>query len=229
MTTLLCVSPFIAFINMKPQMGAVQFIENMDRTTLTITDAEFEKNVEAAVSAIAEKHQANSPTTSEQRQHTFNEKTGLVNPESSSSRSQYDDPSYGRRSYESNGNEDTLPIGGLLKTIQRPLSTIGRIFSDDAGQGSSVQATPNPGSAPPPVPPRQTQAPPANAANDQRPSSRHVLSAEEAAARQASAEAAEAQRLHRAEHVNVVETLSGMFPDLDKEIISDVVHQKQGR
>src|SRR4051812_42912251 len=42
-------------------MGAVQFIENMDRTTLTITDDEFEANVEAAVSAIAEKHQAESP------------------------------------------------------------------------------------------------------------------------------------------------------------------------
>lgn len=64
---------------------------------------------------------------------------------------------------------------------------------------------------------------------ESRPSSRHHLSAEEAAARQASAEAAEAQRLHRAEHQNVVETLSGMFPDLDREIISDVVVQKQGR
>lgn len=63
----------------------------------------------------------------------------------------------------------------------------------------------------------------------QRPSSRHQLSAEEAAARQASAEAAEAQRLHRAEHNNVVETLAGMFPDLDRDIISDVVYQKQGR
>jgi hypothetical protein len=55
------------------------------------------------------------------------------------------------------------------------------------------------------------------------------LSAEEAAARQASAEAAEAQRLHRAEHANVVETLAGMFPDLDRDIISDVVYQKEGR
>src|SRR5690349_15898664 len=42
-------------------MGAIQFIENMDRTTLTITDEEFENNVEAAVSAIAEKHRAESP------------------------------------------------------------------------------------------------------------------------------------------------------------------------
>ncbi len=64
------------------------------------------------------------------------------------------------------------------------------------------------------------------------PSSRRAgapLSAEEAAARQASAEVAEAQRLHRAEHANIVETLAGMFPDLDRDIISDVVYQKEGR
>jgi len=53
--------------------------------------------------------------------------------------------------------------------------------------------------------------------------------AEEAAARQASAETFEAQKMQRAEHNNVVETLSGMFPDLDKEVISDVVRQKEGR
>lgn len=194
-------------------MGAVQFVENMDRTTLTITDDEFEKNVEAAVSAIAEKHQANSPLLSQQQQPTFDEKAA--------SRPSLDG--------QDNTGDDTLPIGGLLKTIQKPLSTIGRIFSDDGGQASSSSATP-------PQPQQQQQRHPRSRDspgddNDAapRPASKHALSAEEAAARQASAEAAEAQRLHRAEHANVVETLSGMFPDLDKDIISDVVHQKQGR
>jgi hypothetical protein len=56
-----------------------------------------------------------------------------------------------------------------------------------------------------------------------------LTAAEDAAARQASAEAAEAHRLQRAEHANVVETLASMFPDLDREIISDVVTQKNGR
>jgi hypothetical protein len=55
------------------------------------------------------------------------------------------------------------------------------------------------------------------------------MNAEDAAARQASAEAAEARRIQRAEHENIVETLAGMFPDLDREIISDVVVQKNGR
>lgn len=61
-------------------MGAVQFIENMDRTTLTITDAEFEQNVEAAVSAIAEKHRASSPPPP-----TMSEKTGLQTPQAGES------------------------------------------------------------------------------------------------------------------------------------------------
>ncbi|CAH0026616.1 unnamed protein product [Clonostachys rhizophaga] len=198
-------------------MGAVQFIENMDRTTLTITDAEFEANVEAAVSAIAEKHQAaNSPRIPDRNQQVFNEKTPLSPTEPAPRRSRDDQT---RKSYEGTSSNDTMAMGGLLKTIQNPLSTIGRIFSDDGGQSSAPS---------PPVPPT-TPRPPHPGSTAQRPSSRHALSAEEAAARQASAEAAEAQRLHRAEHANVVETLSGMFPDLDKEIISDVVHQKQGR
>lgn len=58
---------------------------------------------------------------------------------------------------------------------------------------------------------------------------RNRMTAEDSAARQASAEAAEAHRIQRAEHSNVVETLAGMFPDLDREIISDVVTQKEGR
>jgi hypothetical protein len=56
-----------------------------------------------------------------------------------------------------------------------------------------------------------------------------VLDAQDAAARQASAEEAEARRIQRAEHNNVVETLSNMFPNLDRDVIDDVVKQKEGR
>lgn len=211
-------------------MGAIQFVENMDRTTLTITDEEFEKHVEAAVSAIAEKHQAMSPRPPSQP--VFNEKVSLQPPREPSQRASLDgqNPSP-RRSTSNDGytGEDRVAISGLLKTIQKPLSSIGRIFSDEPD--SSLQA-PGPSSAPrTPGPerlsPRQSREE-AREAYDQ-PPLRHSLSAEEAAARQASAEVAEAQRLHRAEHANVVETLAGMFPDLDREIISDVVYQKEGR
>ncbi len=223
-------------------MGAVQFIENMDRTTLTITDEDFEKNVEAAVSAIAEKHQANSPLISQQP--TFNEKVPFVDqqqqPHSSSRRSHDGDHGYPARSTSLNDrvssttNDDNAPMSGIFKTIQKPLSTIGRIFSDDPGQSSSHEPAPPPrltqGLPPPPrVEATSGEATSGEATSNERPTSRHALPAEEAAARQASAEAAEAQRLSRAEHNNVVETLAGMFPDLDKDIISDVVHQKEGR
>ncbi|KAK0392668.1 hypothetical protein NLU13_2163 [Sarocladium strictum] len=200
-------------------MGAVQFIENLDRTTLTIFDDEFEKNVEAAVSAIAEKHQAASPSPSQPA--TFSEKAGSglhapVPPKRPSMDGAGDSSSNpGRRSTSSNEpdpNDEKAAIGSLLRTIQKPLSTIGRIFSEE-GTSAGEQ------------PPLHLD----DSDHNHRPSSRHNLSAEEAAARQASAEAAEAQKLQRAEHANVVETLAGMFPDLDKDIISDVVYQKQGR
>lgn len=213
------------------QMGAIQFIENMDRTTLTITDEEFEKNVEAAVSAIAEKHRSESPpppppqsekqaalrpppvgesASSPARRSFEADALRPVSPRRSTSSNE------GRHSGEYSGNDEKAAITGLLRTIQKPLSTIGRIFSDEVTGGPS-NAVASPARTPQPEP------------GDRDLNNRQKLSAEEAAARQASAEAAEAQRLSRAEHANVVETLAGMFPDLDKEIISDVVYQKEGR
>lgn len=206
-------------------MGAVQFVENMDRTSLTITDDEFEKNVEAAVSAIAEKHQATSPLIAQPS--SFSEKTEWHQPEGRPS-TDGQESHYSRRSMESEG-EGMAPIGGILKTIQKPLTTIGRIFADDGGGGGGQPSSSHESGLPPPPRVSSRQPRREDDGGGGRPSSRHTLSAEEAAARQASAEAAEAQRLSRAEHANVVETLSGMFPDLDRDIISDVVYQKEGR
>lgn len=203
-------------------MGAIQFIENMDRTSLTITDDEFEKSVEAAVSAIAERNQAMSPTI--RQQATFSEKPvqpGLTPRQST------DDPSTPQRhSYEDNEGGEGAAISGLLRTIQKPLSTIGRIFSDETASPSSSAGANSARQSP-----RYSSDEVRDTARNVSPSTgrHHPLSAEEAAARQASAETAEAQRLQRAEHANVVETLSGMFPDLDKDVISDVVYQKEGR
>jgi hypothetical protein len=58
---------------------------------------------------------------------------------------------------------------------------------------------------------------------------RERLSAEDAAARQASAEAEQARRIQAQEHKVVVETLTGMFPQLDRDVIEDVVREKEGR
>ncbi|KAL2067451.1 hypothetical protein VTL71DRAFT_1876 [Oculimacula yallundae] len=219
-------------------LGAVQFIENLDRTTLTISDEDFEKNVEAAVFAIAEKHQAEEKETPAPTQ--LSEKSSLSRPEVTSRNSMEGESSNPRKSTSSNeyesgdgGLDEKAAMSGLLRTIQRPLSSIGRIFSEEAGPSQTGPArTPLPGNTPRMTPsPRVSTDVPQGlprvpATGDQQ---RGRLNAEDAAARQASAEAAEAHRLQRAEHANVVETLAGMFPDLDRDIISDVVTQKEGR
>ncbi|TVY26516.1 Vacuolar protein sorting-associated protein, partial [Lachnellula hyalina] len=216
--------------------GAIQFVENLDRTTLTISDKEFEQNVEAAVSAIAEKHQAALPEPPLPTQ--LSEKSGLSRPEVTPRHSMEGESSAPRKSTSSNeysGDDEKAAISGLLRTIQRPLSSIGRIFSDDGGPSQAGPArTPLPGNTPRMSPdprvvtdPRQgLPQPPGLHPNNH---IRARMSAEDAAARQASAETAEVHRMQRAEHENVVQTLAGMFPDLDRELISDVVTQKDGR
>ena len=193
--------------------GAIQFVESLDRTSLTISDDEFERNVELAVSAIAEKNReaemAGSPA------QYVSEKSRLSEPEITPRNSMdatYSSPGKRARnetlSATSNAeNEENAAVAGLLRTIQRPLSTIGRIFSDDGSVQSNKggpAVTPQPGSTPrlsPSVfqPPRDSSelrrsedGPRMQGVGD-RPS-RPVQSydAQEAAARQASAEAAEA-------------------------------------
>lgn len=259
-------------------MGAIQFIEGLDRTSLTVTDDEFEKNVEAAVSAIAEKHtepepsspeapipqlrpQAGPPHTPGHRRMPsphlhLSEKSTLSRPEVTPRNSLEAERAGPRRSTslrngKSEGDqpeEENAAVAGLLRTIQKPLSTIGRIFSDnDASTASSSgpATTPQPGSTPrlSPQPTPQTRrssdyprnAPPQISEKEQLRKSaeeqrhRERLSAEDAAARQASAEAEEARRIQRQEHNVVVETLAGMFPALDREVIDDVVRMKEGR
>ena len=220
-------------------MGAVQFIENLDRTTLTISDEEFERNVEAAVSAIAEKHQAEIAQASPPQQ-MLSEKSGLSRPEVTARHSMEGESSAPRKSTSSNENDsgdgidEKAAMSGLLRSIQRPLSSIGRIFTDEGPltQGGPAR-TPLPGNTPHLTPSPRISADrprsPQRMADTRETTPRNRMTAEDAAARQASAEAAEAHRIQSAEHSNVVETLAGMFPDLDRDIISDVVAQKEGR
>ncbi|EXJ86023.1 hypothetical protein A1O1_06392 [Capronia coronata CBS 617.96] len=203
--------------------GAIQFIENLDRTSLTVSDEDFERNVEIAVSQIAAQNreaEAVSP------RGALREKSSIAEPELTP-RNSVDvvstsptrrEPS--RLNSSSEGGSDDS-VAGLLRTIQRPLSSIGKIFSD---QETSLERRVTPTSTPqnparlsPSVfqPPREGMV--------------STYDAQEAAARQASAEAAEARRIQLAEHRTVVETLCGMFPNLDKEVIDDVVRQKEGR
>jgi Rab5 GDP/GTP exchange factor len=221
-------------------MGAIQFIENLDRTSLTISDEEFESNVEAAVSAIAEKHE-------EEEKAAMNhvhipKKSSVSRPEVTPRTSMDVEYSTPKRSPSRDGarlsssadiTEEKDAVAGLLRTIQRPLSTIGRMFSEEPSSNpQSAQRSPNlaptipPGRHPveTPIPgntPRLSPAPPLPSRNNgetrwqasdmaqvvdlAQKRERVRLSAEESAARQASAETAEAQRIQRAEHADVVE------------------------
>ncbi|KAF2204027.1 hypothetical protein GQ43DRAFT_214630 [Delitschia confertaspora ATCC 74209] len=250
-------------------MGAIQFIESLDRTSLTITDEEFEKHVEDAVSAIAERHgsPAQSPVisiipdqsassssrlrvdtgsdSSHHRMpspHQISEKSSLSRPEVTPRNSLEAERAGPRGRSSAKRSEGELEEGhaavaGLLRTIQRPLSTIGRIFSDSDTTATSSNPTP------PPLPARhsdysgyhqnaQLQFSEKDRRSEEEQRQRRAIermSAEDAAARQASAEAEEARKIQRQEHRVVVETLVGMFPGLDREVIDDVVRQKEGR
>ncbi len=219
--------------------GAVQFIEGLDRTTLTITDEDFEHNVEIAVSEIAAQNreaEALSPRA------TFREKSTVAEPELTP-RNSLDVTATPRRPVRDSGSsglnsssDENDAVAGLLRTIQRPLSTIGRIFSDDtmpdqpSAQESTSKLSPLLFNTPKAGAQERSSSQTPVLDQHQRPPNRvGQYDAQEAAARQASAEAAEARKIQRAEHKTVVDTLCGMFPNLDKEVIDDVVRLKQGR
>ncbi|KAK3681520.1 hypothetical protein LTR37_020883 [Vermiconidia calcicola] len=233
---------------MSSLMGAVTFIENLDRTTITITDEEFEQNVEQAVSAIAEKNKADeyetAPAPTMQR---LNEKSTLSRPEITPKNSMDAERSSPRRSvnrersqHAHHNSTDTVDdfdtVTGLLRTIQKPLSSIGRIFSDDGNaekqQNTSFRpaSTPLPGSTPRALSPNRAleRRPSGGRRSQERQGVERQNVAADAAARQASAEAAQAQRVRAREYKVVVETLQSMFPNLDQEVIEDVVRAQEG-
>lgn len=211
-------------------MGAIQFIENLDRTSLTISDEEFEKHVEIAVSKIAEKQEEvppplppNKPPPSPGLQPS--EKSTLSRAEVTPRNSVEGERAVVRRSptprNAARSDDDENPALAVLRTIQRPLSSIGRIFSDDNTSSSSPTPAPKSLETPHRPPPRD--------GSDEGTKKRPKISAEEAAARQESAEAKQARDISAREEKNLVETLNGMFPGLDKEVIVDVVRANEGR
>lgn len=235
---------------MSSLMGVVTFIEGLDRTSLTISDADFEHNVEQAVSAIAEGHRATEekekekplPTAPVPGLHHLSEKSTPSRPEVTPRNSMDGERSSPRKSSSQNHNNnqrapssqrqqrqqpqqssDTIygtgmqdeefdAVGGLLRSIQKPLSSIGRIFSDDGASGSSDRQSP------PPIPPRMAMSPyPGNNKPNNNNSSssstsrertdeeRQVARAEREALKRASVEAEEGRKARARELRLVVE------------------------
>ena len=149
------------FMLIRKKTAAVQFIETIDRTSLTISDEDFEKQVENAVSVIAERP-AMEPLEPEQHQPAsdkrpsassrlasphraiMTEKSTISRPEVTP-RNSLDaeritpkinlSPRKGNSVSSGAGTSDDgdegPAVAGLLRSIQRPLSSIGRMFSDD--------------------------------------------------------------------------------------------------
>lgn len=236
-------------------MGAIQFIENLDRTTLTISDPEFENNVEMAVSAIAERHGEDVP---------FSEC-----PSGSKMLSSSDAEMVARTLANSDkpvekGLDSGIAMTGLLRTMQKPLTSMGRIFSDEKstslhstkanwlGEPPHLGSPSSTGLSPvvfqPPGTSYDGRRTPEGMRDTQESVHRQVAMSGENNTQvgQATSGMAQVQRIQRDEHNDVVEsvspdiflgcahkfcssTLASMFPDLDKELIYDVVRIKQGR
>jgi len=237
----------------------------LDRSNLTVSEEEFDRNVEAAVSEIAEREAQEEKRQSAKQTRSSGASTSAKARDTLSEKPLPDRPSTGQNSSTDpekrplgatdGPNESSDPVGGLLRTIQKPLSSIGRIFSDDGStptlnnntrsHGGSLDTdrssigilpsqsqrsgfmhrhkTPQTSVEEHPLPPTQQQPPQQVYVQE---TGTDFRSQDQGAALQASAEADEAYRIMRAEHSTVVDTLSGMFPDLDVDLISDVVRMQ---
>ena len=119
---------------MSSLMGAVQFIETLDRTALSVSDEDFERNVEAAVSAMAEREPGTTHhgESKEQPEPLAPDQKMPLKKDSASidvgSRPKLS-PVSGVRPPEKNIRppEKDDPGSGIFQS----LSNIGRIFSDD--------------------------------------------------------------------------------------------------
>lgn len=166
--------------------------------------------MEAAVSAIAERNKE-----LEAPQSSLQEKTPITREGTPRSSFDVDSSSKSKDTSYSSGGDDNAPVAGLLRTIQKPLSTIGRIFSEDTDYSrdrsplnqQQINSVPEATAYQ-----TQRQVPePRRSADTQRGRGGLIsqdnarFEAQEAAARQASAEVAEARRIQRAEHNDVVE------------------------
>jgi hypothetical protein len=225
---------------MSSLMGVVTFIEGLDRTSLTISDEEFESNVEQAVSAIAEGHkveeqQRSQPTASVPGLHHLSEKSTPSRPEVTPRNSMDGERSSPRKSNSQRSStprhqqqqqqqqtpkqkpSDTIygtgmqdeefdAVGGLLRSIQKPLSSIGRIFSDDGADNSNNNSSNN-RTPPPPMPPRPTTTStfPGNNNSSNSEEQRQQARAEHEALKRASVEAEESRKARARELRLVVE------------------------
>lgn len=224
--------------------GAVSFIETLDRQSLSITEEEFNHNMDKSI-ASSKPDTPPNPIDSQ--------------PPSTPDRSRTPDPSYRKSSESGLSRPDTSPrhqqgnltpsavlqnSAGLLAV---PFKTFSKYFESEppsppsnkqtssSSRDTSESATPALDSSSKleestmknysdsKMQDTKYQAPDNNSNYHSR------LSPEELAAKQISAEEEEARRISQQEFESVVDTLAQMFPSLERSVIVDVATAKQGR
>lgn len=204
-------------------MGAIQFIENLDRTTLTISDSEFERNVETAVFAIAERHTKETPLSVRRSdsQMPASSDTEMISQSATDPDSLIVGSS--RLSEADKRSDGRIAVNGILRTIQKPIISMGSIFSDEtptslhSTEGNRFGDHPDLGSPPFTGLSQAAFQPPRNshdgrrahdairATVDTNPALVSRLSSDATLVRQASSDMAHVQQLQRDEHDDVVE------------------------
>lgn len=174
-------------------IGAISFIETLDRSQLSISDDEFERNVEQSVKSIAEPPP--SPMPSE--------------PPKPHSSLQDNPPETPERNESPSLNPSSV-LYNSAGIFTAPLKSLTKFFEETGSDSDQTESASDDTSTPAEQP-------------------RDQMSPQELAARQVSAEEHEAQRIHQQEFESVSDTLSQMFPTLDREVIQDVLREKESR
>uniref|UniRef100_A0A060T504 ARAD1C07546p n=1 Tax=Blastobotrys adeninivorans TaxID=409370 RepID=A0A060T504_BLAAD len=195
-------------------VGAVSFIEALDKSSLSISDEEFERKVDESVKDISneipEITVASSGEASSQQQQKQNQGVPPATPEASKDSSPNPTSTASTRpSTPSGGLNASTVIMNSAGLLTSPLKSLSSLFAQDSDNNQENQNDT-----------KKTNNPQAN---------EDKISPQESAARQISAEEAEARRIYQQEFESVSDTLSQMFPVLDREVIQDILREKQGR
>ena len=180
-------------------IGAISFVESLDRSGLSISNEEFERNVEQSVRKIAEPIIKTDEAKIKKSGNTA--AMNLIDDHPPFTPDRVQTPSTDVTSTTATGMNASSVLLNFAGLLSAPFKSISKLFE-------TVESS--------------NEGPKEEEQKDSK------VSPQELAARQASAEEHEARRIEM-EFESVASTLGQMFPLLDREVIRDVLREKQGR
>lgn len=181
-------------------IGAISFVESLDRSGLSISNEEFERNVEQSVRKIAEPIIKTDEAKIKKSGNTA--AMNLIDDHPPFTPDRVQTPSTDVTSTTATGMNASSVLLNSAGLLSAPFKSISKLFE-------TVESS--------------NEGPKEEEQKDSK------VSPQELAARQASAEEHEARRISEMEFESVASTLGQMFPLLDREVIRDVLREKQGR